>query len=65
IRMIDLKRMTIELAAGTGQKGNGSDGDPLSCAMARPHGVFVDKNGKVFIGDSEAHRIRVLSSVRE
>jgi streptogramin lyase len=65
IRMIDLKKMTIELIAGTGQKGNGSDGDPLNCAMARPHGVFVDKTGKVFIGDSEAHRVRVLNSSRE
>lgn len=65
IRMIDIKKLTIELVAGTGQKGNGSDGDPLSCEMARPHGVFVDKTGKVFIGDSEAHRVRVLNSTRE
>lgn len=62
IRMIDLKKMTIELVAGTGQKGDGADGDPLQCALARPHGVFVDKAGKVFIGDSEVHRVRVLSA---
>lgn len=62
IRMIDLQKMTVELIAGTGEKGNGSDGDSLMCAMARPHGVFVDKNGRIFIGDSEAHRIRVLAS---
>ena len=24
------------------------------------HGIFVDKDGSVFIGDSEAHRVRVL-----
>ncbi|WP_397384225.1 hypothetical protein, partial [Prosthecobacter sp.] len=23
------------------------------------HGVFVDKDGSVFIGDSETHRVRV------
>jgi hypothetical protein len=28
--------------------------------MARPHGVFIDSDGAVFIGDSEAHRVRVL-----
>ncbi|MFN0108050.1 MAG: hypothetical protein ACKVZH_04285 [Blastocatellia bacterium] len=60
IRMIDLKTMTIELVAGTGKKGDGADGDPLQCAMARPHGVFVGQNGKIFIGDSEAHRVRVI-----
>jgi hypothetical protein len=28
--------------------------------MARLHGIFVDKDGSVFIGDSETHRVRVL-----
>ena len=65
IRMIDLKKMTIDLVAGTGQKGNGSDGEPLQCAMARPHGVFVDKTGKIFIGDSEAHRVRMIDQARK
>ena len=50
----------LELIAGTGQKGNGGDGDPLQCAMARLHGVFVDADGAVYIGDSEAHKVRVL-----
>ena len=35
-------------------------GDPLACALNRLHGVFVDADGSVFIGDSEAHRVRVL-----
>ena len=60
VRMIDAKTGRIELIAGTGAKGNGSDGDPLQCAMARLHGIFVDADGAVFIGDSEAHRVRVL-----
>ena len=60
VRMIDAATGTIELIAGTGEKGNGSDGDPLKCAMNRLHGIFVDGDGSVFIGDSEAHRIRVL-----
>ena len=60
VRMIDAATGRIELIAGTGAKGDGPDGDPLHCAMNRLHGVFVDKDGSVFIGDSEAHRIWVL-----
>ena len=63
IRMIDIRKGTIELIAGTGERGDGpknENGDPLQCAMARPHGVFVDKDGAVFIGDSETHRVRVI-----
>lgn len=60
IRMIDVRRRTLELIAGTGESGDGPEGDPLKCKMARPHGVFVDKDGRIFIGDSEAHRVRVI-----
>ncbi|MEZ0388422.1 MAG: hypothetical protein ACAI34_15210 [Verrucomicrobium sp.] len=28
--------------------------------MARLHGIFVDADGSVYIGDSEAHRVRVM-----
>jgi streptogramin lyase len=60
IRMIDVRKGTLELIAGTGAKGDGADGDPLACQMARPHGVFVDKDGSIFIGDSETQRVRVI-----
>lgn len=60
VRMINLKTGTLELIAGTGVRGNGGDGDPLQCGMARPHGIFVDKDGAVYVGDSETHRVRVL-----
>jgi streptogramin lyase len=60
IRMIDVKRGTLELIAGTGERGDGPDGDPLKCKMARPHGVFVEADGSVIVGDSEAHRVRVI-----
>jgi hypothetical protein len=57
IRKIDPKSGTIELVAGTGQKGPGTGKDPRAFALSRPHGVFVDKDGKVLIGDSESHRV--------
>jgi sugar lactone lactonase YvrE len=61
IRRIDLKTGAIRTVVGTGVRGNGPDGDPLKCQMARPHGVFVDRKGVLYIGDSEAHRVRMLA----
>jgi DNA-binding beta-propeller fold protein YncE len=60
IRMIDVKSGTIDVVAGTGARGNGPAGDPRKCQLARPHGVFVDSDGSLFIGDSETHRVRVI-----
>lgn len=60
VRMVDVKRGTLELICGTGEKGDGPDGDPLKCQLARLHGLWVDKDGTIFIGDSEAHRVRVI-----
>jgi len=60
VRMVEAKSGKLLLMAGTGEKGDGPDGDPLGCKMARLHGIFVDKDGAVYIGDSEAHRVRVL-----
>lgn len=58
IRMIDVKRGTIELVAGTGVGGDGPEGAALNCQLSRPHGVFADRDGSVFIGDSGANRVR-------
>jgi sugar lactone lactonase YvrE len=60
IRRIDLKSGVITTVAGTGQRGNGPDGDPLHCQTSRPHGIFVDRKGVIYVGDSEAHRVRML-----
>jgi streptogramin lyase len=64
IRMIDVRRQTLELVAGTGERGDGPDGEPKSCRMSRPHGVFAASDGTVYIGDSEAHRVRVIRFAR-
>lgn len=60
VRMVDVKKGTLELICGTGEKGDGPDGDPLKCQLARLHGLWVDKDGGIFIGDSETHRVRVI-----
>jgi DNA-binding beta-propeller fold protein YncE len=60
IRRIDLKSGTIATVVGTGQRGDGPDGDALKCRLSRPHGIFVSAAGVVYVADSESHRIRVL-----
>ncbi|MCY2982387.1 MAG: hypothetical protein NTY15_01985 [Planctomycetota bacterium] len=60
VRRINAKTGNLELIAGTGKPGDGPDGDPLQCNLARLHGIFVDSDDSVYIGDSEAHKIRVL-----
>jgi streptogramin lyase len=60
VRMIDRHTGRIELIAGDGRKGDGPVGDPLKCRMDRLHGIFVDRNGAVYIGDTNTHRIRVV-----
>jgi len=60
IRRIDLKTGFISTEVGDGERGDGPEPAPAKCRTARPHGVFVDKKGVVYVGDSEAHRVRVL-----
>lgn len=60
IREIELSTGLIRTVLGTGQRGDGPEPDPYRCALARPHGVHVDDRGALYVGDSEAHRIRIL-----
>ena len=60
IRRIDLKSGIITTVVGTGERGDGPDGDPLHCKLSRPHGIFVSSKGVVYIGDSESNRLRML-----
>jgi DNA-binding beta-propeller fold protein YncE len=60
IRAIDLKRGTIDTVLGTGTRGDGPEPDPRRCALARPHGLFVDRDGVLYVADSETHRIRIV-----
>jgi hypothetical protein len=62
IRKVDLGSGIISTVLGTGARGDGPDGDPLGCAMARPHGVFMHL-GVLYVTDSENHRIRALETV--
>ena len=60
IRVIYKSTGIIDTLIGDGKQGDGPDGDPKTCRLNRPHGVFVDKEGTIYIGDSGNHKIRRL-----
>jgi len=60
VRRIELKTSLITTVLGTGRRGDGPEPDPLRCGLSRPHGVFVDAAGVLYVADSEAHRIRIV-----
>ena len=60
IRMVDISSGLISTVLGDGNRGDGPEDDPLRCRLARPHGVFANEAGALYVGDSEAHRIRLL-----
>jgi sugar lactone lactonase YvrE len=62
IRRMNLETGLVETVLGTGAPGDGPDGDPLRCRLARPHGVCVHR-GIVYVTDSESHRVRALEGV--
>lgn len=51
----------ITTVLGTGQRGDGPDGDPLQCKLSRPHGIFLAADGTLYVGDSESNKIRVVT----
>ncbi len=61
VREIELTTGVIRTALGTGRRGDGPEPEPGQCALARPHGLMVDARGMVYVADSEAHRIRMLT----
>jgi streptogramin lyase len=60
IRKIDPKTGIITTILGTGMIGDGPETSPLECKLSRPHALLFTK-GKLYVADSEAHRIRLLS----
>jgi len=61
VRMINRQTGRLELLAGDGKKGDGPEGKaPLRCRMDRLHGIFVDAQGVIYVGDTNTHRVRVI-----
>src|SRR5207245_444296 len=65
IRMYNPKDGNIEVIAGTGEKGSRIvEDDPLQTQFNRPHGVYVDRQGALWVSDSDNHRILKLTNWR-
>ena len=62
IRRMRLASGVIDTVLGSGERGDGPDGNPLTCKLNRPHGVFVHE-GIVYVTDSESHRVRAITGV--
>ena len=62
IRRYDPKDGRMTLVMGTGSVGtSGVGGPPEQVQLARPHGVYVDRDGALLVSDSENHRILRLA----
>jgi streptogramin lyase len=64
IRRLDVSHGTIELVTGTGTLGTAVSCDPLQTQLARPHGIWVDPDGGIFVSDTENHRILYIAPAR-
>jgi len=53
---------TIDTLIGTGKSGDGPDGAPRACRLARPHGVYVAADGSIYVGDSSNNKVRRLTN---
>ena len=62
IRRLSLGSGVLDTVLGTGERGDGPDGDPMRCRLARPHGVCAHE-GVLYVTDSENHRVRALEGV--
>ena len=60
IRLIHADTGIVTTIAG-GRLGKAGDGGPATeAAMDRPHGCGIDKDGNIFVADSNNHRVRVV-----
>jgi len=62
IRRLSLASGVLDTVLGTGERGDGPDGDPVRCRLNRPHGVCAHE-GVLYVTDSENHRVRALEGV--
>lgn len=60
VRIIHQSTGKIETLIGDGKSGDGPEGDALKCRLNRPHGVFVGRDGVIYLGDSNNNKVRKL-----
>ncbi len=64
VRKVDLSTGMIVAVAGNGTAGFSGDGGPaLSAELNLPAGLLLDASGNLYIGDSNNHRVRMVTGV--
>jgi sugar lactone lactonase YvrE len=62
VRRIDPATGLVTTVAGGRRGPDGDGGRPERAAMDRPHGCWLDAAGRLYVADSENHRVRVSSA---
>jgi len=62
IRRIDVATGIVTTIAGGHHGGDGDGGDATQAGLDRPHGCEVDREGNIYIADSNNHRVRVVGA---
>jgi DNA-binding beta-propeller fold protein YncE len=66
IRYVDSATLHIRTLAGNGQVGLGGDGGPpTSAQLDRPHGIAVAPDGSLWIADTNNHRLRLVTPLKD
>jgi DNA-binding beta-propeller fold protein YncE len=60
IRGIDANTGMVTTIAGGHQGGHGDGGSAPEAGLDRPHGCGIDRQGNIYIADSNNHRVRVV-----
>jgi DNA-binding beta-propeller fold protein YncE len=59
IRRVEMKTGIIDTVVGTGEFGFNGDGPALEVNLTYPSGIAIDSRDRMFIVDTQAHRIRM------
>jgi sugar lactone lactonase YvrE len=59
VRVVDLVNNMVGTLAGDGSSG-GQDGPAAAATFADPHGMALDKQGRLYVTEFLGHRIRVI-----
>ena len=59
-RRIDAATGIVTTVTGGHQGGDGDGGDATRAGLDRPHGCAIDREGNIYIADSNNHRVRVV-----
>jgi sugar lactone lactonase YvrE len=62
IRRIDASSGTVTTIAGGHQGGDGDGKIATQAGLDRPHGCGIDREGNLYIADSNNHRVRVVGT---